>query len=195
MEFYKLLILEIIIIFFFTITGFGFGTLMVCIPVILSQYFTKLRPFALGIAICGLSVGNVIFPPFTRFLLVTYGWRGTLLILGGVNLHLVPLAAIFKPPTNSNLPTQNTDSGNFTSFMKKAVDFSLLKDNRLKTFMLGTLLGNMGIMTFLQHTPSAAVSWGLPLTQAALLPAAFSIPSIVLRIPISAAASMQCTNR
>ena len=175
--------------------GFGFGTIMVCIPVVLSQYFTKLRPFALGIAICGLSVGNIIFPPFTRYLLETYGWRGTLLLLGGVSLHLVPLAAVFKPPANLHQSPQNTTNINFTSFLKKAMDFSLLKDNRLKLFIVGTTLGNMGIMTFLQHTPSAAVSWGLPLTQAALLPAAFAIPSIILWIPISAVASMQCTNR
>ncbi len=38
-----------------------------------------------------------------RYLLDTYGWRGTLLIMGGMMLHAVPFSYLMHEPTNSHI--------------------------------------------------------------------------------------------
>ena len=40
----------------------------------------------------------MVFAPLTQNLLEGFGWRGTLVILGGITLHLTLCGAIFKPP-------------------------------------------------------------------------------------------------
>ncbi|XP_072023063.1 monocarboxylate transporter 13-like [Amphiura filiformis] len=49
-----------------------------------------------SIATCGMSIGVIALPPFTQFLLDTYGWRGALWILGAVTLHYVVCGDLIK---------------------------------------------------------------------------------------------------
>ena len=39
-------------------------------------YFEKKRALATGIALCGSGLGTVLFPPFAKFLLDQFEWRG-----------------------------------------------------------------------------------------------------------------------
>ena len=53
--------------------------------------------FISGIAVAGSGIGGFVFPPLVEFLIATYSWRGTLLILGGVMLNIVLCGALFRP--------------------------------------------------------------------------------------------------
>ncbi|MCX7863506.1 MAG: MFS transporter, partial [Novosphingobium sp.] len=48
------------------------------VTVLLSRWFVRRRGTALGIAIAGISMGGVIFPPFIQWLLDSFHWRDAL---------------------------------------------------------------------------------------------------------------------
>ncbi|XP_022081215.1 monocarboxylate transporter 12-like isoform X3 [Acanthaster planci] len=71
------------------------------VPVILTRtlvgnHFTENYAIANGIASSGSSVGLVFVAPFTQLLLDTYGWRGTMLLLGGLCMHLAVCGALLQ---------------------------------------------------------------------------------------------------
>ncbi|XP_075228296.1 solute carrier family 16 member hermes isoform X2 [Lycorma delicatula] len=64
---------------------------------IVTSYFVKYRGLANGIAISGSALGSIILPPFLRFLLETYGYRGAVLIMGGLTLNVWVGAMLYEP--------------------------------------------------------------------------------------------------
>ena len=56
-------------------------------------------PFPAGIAVCGVGVGGLLIPPLIRRFLEEYGWRGTVLLIAGLRLHLLIAAFLFRPLT------------------------------------------------------------------------------------------------
>ena len=44
--------------------------------VVISAYFMRLRPLALGLSTAGAGFGNILFPWITSLLIEEYGWRG-----------------------------------------------------------------------------------------------------------------------
>ena len=55
----------------------------------LASYFHEKYDIAIAISQTGLAMGVIIIPLLTQLLLDTYGWRGCMLLLGVINLHLV----------------------------------------------------------------------------------------------------------
>ncbi len=51
------------------------------VTVLLSRWFVKRRGTAIGIAIAGISMGSVIYPPVIQWLLDTHAWRDALRLL------------------------------------------------------------------------------------------------------------------
>ena len=52
---------------------------------------------ALGIATSGTGIGSFLLAPVYHWLILTYGWRGTLLIAGACQLNLCALALLMRP--------------------------------------------------------------------------------------------------
>lgn len=77
------------------IIGIGLGGLWVPPVSIVVRWFAKRRNMMTGIAIAGTGVGGLITPPLASWLISTYGWRLSYVILGGAVLVLVVLAAQF----------------------------------------------------------------------------------------------------
>lgn len=69
---------------------------------IVTSYFVRLRGLANGICISGSAFGSIILPPILRYLLVNYGYRGAVLIMGGITLNTW-VAAIFYEPVENHL--------------------------------------------------------------------------------------------
>ncbi|KAJ6638085.1 Monocarboxylate transporter 12, partial [Pseudolycoriella hygida] len=69
---------------------------------IVTSYFVRLRGLANGICISGSAFGSIILPPILRYLLENYGYRGAVLIMGGITLNTW-VAAIFYEPVENHL--------------------------------------------------------------------------------------------
>ena len=78
--------LQLLILTFGIISGFGLSLCYVAAVVIIAYYFDKRRSFATGLSLCGSGIGTFLFAPLTQYLLDEYGWRGTTLIFAGMHI-------------------------------------------------------------------------------------------------------------
>ncbi|XP_022219039.2 LOW QUALITY PROTEIN: monocarboxylate transporter 12 [Drosophila obscura] len=78
-------------------TGLGFGLIYLPAIVSVTQYFDSRRSLATGIAVCGSGFGTFVFAPLTEYLIGSYGWRGAMLIIGGIVLNCIIFGAMFRP--------------------------------------------------------------------------------------------------
>ncbi|KAH8373871.1 hypothetical protein KR200_010865 [Drosophila serrata] len=78
-------------------TGLGFGLIYLPAIVSVTQYFEAKRSLATGIAVCGSGFGTFVFAPLTEYLIGNYGWRGAMLIIGGIVLNCIIFGAMFRP--------------------------------------------------------------------------------------------------
>ncbi|XP_072025017.1 monocarboxylate transporter 11-like [Amphiura filiformis] len=80
------------------VTGTYSGAQLVAFAT-LPRYFDKYFDVANSIAHAGLACGVFVMPLTTQFLLDVYGWRGAMLILGGITAHVVVTGASLRPVT------------------------------------------------------------------------------------------------
>lgn len=78
-------------------TGFGFGMIYLPAIVCVTMYFERLRSLATGIAVCGSGFGTVVFAPLTNYLITTYQWQGSLLVIAGIVFFCAIFGYMFKP--------------------------------------------------------------------------------------------------
>ncbi|XP_052785045.1 monocarboxylate transporter 12-like isoform X2 [Mya arenaria] len=78
-------------------TGFGFGLVFLSGTVAVGRYFFRKRAMAMGIGLCGAGVGTFVFVPLVRYLLDTYAWRGSMLIMSGMALNCCLCAMLLVP--------------------------------------------------------------------------------------------------
>lgn len=77
----------------------------------------RLRGLANGICISGSAFGSIILPPILRYLLNQYGYRGAILIMGGITLNTW-VAGLFYEPVENHMkrvrkqPLENLDEFN-----------------------------------------------------------------------------------
>lgn len=66
----------------------------VAVTVLLSRWFTARRGAALGIAIAGVSMGSVVFPPIIQALLTAFPWREALRLFAVLLLVILLIATM-----------------------------------------------------------------------------------------------------
>ncbi|KAK2151388.1 hypothetical protein LSH36_365g05029 [Paralvinella palmiformis] len=98
------------------VDGFAVGFLYTTAISAVSEYFYKRRSLALGIAVAGSSVGQLVLPQLMRMLLDHYGYFGCMLIYGALSWNSVLAGALYRPTSfykrqkKGNLSTEhNTD--------------------------------------------------------------------------------------
>lgn len=84
------------------LVGTGAGLSFPPTVYIVTSYFVRLRGLANGICISGSAFGSIILPPLLRVLLENYGYRGAVLIMGGITLNTW-VAAIFYEPVENHM--------------------------------------------------------------------------------------------
>jgi MFS family permease len=88
-------------LFYGVITGAGMSGLWVPLLSSIARWFVERRSLMTGIAICGVTTGQLIGPPVASRLIVASDWRLSYIILGGVALLSIVIAAQFM---RSNTP-------------------------------------------------------------------------------------------
>ncbi|XP_074022890.1 monocarboxylate transporter 13-like [Numenius arquata] len=88
-------------------TGFlqGLGISFSWTPAIsiVSHYFSKKRALANAIASAGECAFAFMFGPFFQWLISQYGWKGALLIIGGIQLNICVCGVLMRPLASSCL--------------------------------------------------------------------------------------------
>lgn len=79
------------------ILGLGLGFINPSSFLAVNSYFTTKRGSAVGLALAGTGLGQMIMPYIVRLLLDQYGFRGTALIMGALALNGVIGASLFQP--------------------------------------------------------------------------------------------------
>ena len=80
-------------------SGLGCGFLSPSTFLNISAYFSTKRSQAVGIALAGTGLGQIAMPHLVRLLLETYGFHGTVLVMGGLALHALPGCLLYRKPT------------------------------------------------------------------------------------------------
>ncbi|KAK0214747.1 major facilitator superfamily domain-containing protein [Armillaria fumosa] len=87
--------------------GSGFAFIpAVCIP---SQWFTKYRGLATGLAASGYGVGGLVLSPVTQKLIDHLGFRWALRVTGLMTLAALGIADVFLRPRVSVIPARKVD--------------------------------------------------------------------------------------
>ena len=200
------------------VSGGGIGLSYVSFVVIVQQWFDKRRPIASGFSLTGFSVAVFCLPPITQWLLDLYGWRGCLILMSGVYLNGLVMAALLrpvpvvKPPITGIRPRTRsfsqtlrrqvsvekvqTTTAKICRFCRQVFDFSMFKDIRFMLYGFGTFLMMIGHIAFITHIVSKAERYlGIEKHKAMLLPSIYGISNGVCRILFSLVASLPKVNR
>lgn len=91
------------------VSGVGCGFTYLPAIASVAVYFDKRRSLAMGIATSGTGIGSFVMAPVYHWLILTYGWRGTLLITGAFQLNLCALGLLMKPLTPTGVDQHQED--------------------------------------------------------------------------------------
>lgn len=190
-------------------------------PLFIPQYyFDKHRGLASGVSMLGHAIGNSIIPIF-RGLVDYYGWRGAMLINGGIVLQMIPFGSMFRTPNipelrnveendcktadNSHKPSainsgedvKNSDenTSRVKLFFSKTWNFALLRNPMFMQFLISIQLCFVGMDLMFKFSPIRAIAFGISTTKASVLPSIIGITSIVSRCLMSVMADRKCINR
>lgn len=86
-----------IIIAYGIFVGLGLGFISPSSFLVVNSYFSTKRGRAVGMALAGTGVGQMIMPYIVRILLDEYGFKGTTLVMGALALNGVVGASLFQP--------------------------------------------------------------------------------------------------
>ncbi|XP_077998162.1 monocarboxylate transporter 13-like [Glandiceps talaboti] len=114
-----------LVVLFFTygiITGTGCGLACMSSIEIVSMYFKKRLPIVLGIAFAGMGVGQFALSLISQYLLDSYGWRGTLLILSGLTFNISVAGALMWSLGEEERHSHNKELMNETTVSENVAD-------------------------------------------------------------------------
>ncbi|XP_038074709.1 monocarboxylate transporter 13-like [Patiria miniata] len=176
---------------------------------VMASYFKEKYPLAIGLSTMGVPLGIMAYGPVTQVLLDTYGWRGTMLLQGGISFHLVACALLVRrdPSSNSASDTdqyqevsvldeeenaqEEGDAPNHTRRTQEkrkktycqrfveAMDFKVLADVRFALIACGRCSASFAYSAWLVFMVPHAKFQGLSDTQASFLPTAFGIGDVI----------------
>ena len=170
----------------FYFPGGSFGLLYMSALTPIGEYFDKKICLATGLALCGSGCGTVAFAPLTRFLLDTYGWRGTLCLQGALVLHCTACAALLRPAILVTREDQQNKqlTSNMENYSLKRNLLLLRQLGRRLPFILAVTAGFL--KTFSSYVtyiflPDIVVLQGHTPNQAALVISAMSFSNTLSR--------------
>lgn len=164
-------------------TGFGLALNLNASLTIISKYFLIRRPLANGLAMAGSPVFLCFLAPLNQFLLDTFGWRGSLLILGGLILNCCVAGALMRPVVPPNplscaplkvveeQPTSERSTTLKDRCMKNAkfLDLSFFKDRGFVIYLIGNVMFIFGAYAPIVFLSAYAIDQGVEEYAAAYL--------------------------
>lgn len=142
----------------------------------LSRYFSRRRVLAVGLALTGNGASSLVLAPALQLLLDNFGWRGALLLLGAITLHLTPCGALLRPLVLSGDPAAKPRGP------LAALGLGLFSRRAFLVFALGTALIGGGYFVPYVHLAPHALDRGLGGYGAALVVAVAAVGDACARL-------------
>uniref|UniRef100_A0A3Q2CSH1 Si:dkey-246g23.4 n=1 Tax=Cyprinodon variegatus TaxID=28743 RepID=A0A3Q2CSH1_CYPVA len=137
------------------LNGFGYALTWTPTVTMLGMYFEKRRPMANALASAGECILTFSLTPLFQLLIDSFSWRGALLILGGLQLHLCVCGMLLRPlrtlrhaHKTSSLTknsTRNPKSCKLRTGIQNYVDYTLITNGR---FMVYSMFGVFAALGF-----------------------------------------------
>jgi predicted MFS family arabinose efflux permease len=156
--------------------------------VMVGFYFDKRKSLANGLAVSGIGVAGMVFPPFITYLVETYTWRGCLMVMAGMALNISVMGALLRP-----LPKGRDAAG--VKVESNIFELSLLKEWRLLLFVLIDLLWNIGGLAWINLIVDHGIVEGFGKEASALLATADGVGGVVGKLSMAFLSNHQCCNR
>lgn len=168
----------------------------VAATVLISRWFVRRRGMAIGIAIAGIAMGGVLFPPFIQWLLDSFEWREAFrvfaLLLGAV---IIPAAfLVVNSPADRDLHPDGEDTESEMARSESQAPLvssgEILRDPAfwLISFLFAIVLSGMiGMVT---NLPALASDHGIAASDAALLISIYSGAGFVAKLSFAAIADL-----
>ncbi|KYO26265.1 monocarboxylate transporter 13 isoform A [Alligator mississippiensis] len=158
------------------LTGLGWALVFTPTMATVARYFRRRRTFATSLALSGAGLSAFAFSPLFQLLAEAYGWRGALLLVGGLSLHLVACGALLRPLA---LPAEPSPA---------PVGLALLRHIPFVAFTAAVTLVNTGYFVPYVHLVARARELGLGEYQAATVLSAMAVADLAGRLASGAVA-------
>ena len=134
----------------------------------------------MGISVSGVGVGTFVFPPVIRALEQAYGWRGALLLMGGIGFNVCVCGALFRPCRKRiTRDTQETRKD-----YRHLFNLSILKRKSYLILCLNQVLFALGQSVVYVHIAYYASTIGSSDNESALLVSLVGILNLIGRVLI-----------
>ena len=136
---------------------------------VVAEHFDRWRGLAIGIATCGSGLGTFVYPFIIEAMTEIYGWRGSLIILSGLSLHICVFGALQFPMEASHIVATQGHFGSKVGFTecepnKKEIYSSeykrmiaLFSIPKFIILCISCTLISFGLSVFSTHMPAFAV--------------------------------------
>lgn len=183
-------------------TGINFYITMV----VISRWFAQKRGLALGIVGTGIGIGTMALPWLTSYLISSYGWRASCLILAPIALLVTIGSSLFlkKDPSEVNaLPdgkiasvaiSESGDTCNDTEMGEFSLTEALKTQSYWVVFLIWVLVSSCFHMV-MTHVVAGAIGLGVPPVRAATILSFIGIFGIPGRLLMGAASDRFGRNR
>src|SRR4051794_8499340 len=159
--------------------GAGLGVACAYVPMValVGAWFERRRTLALGVAVAGIGVGTLAFPPVAAALIESIGWRDTYLVFAGVGVGVLLLAALAATPAPQDVHPPGARLG------------EALRERDYRLLYVGGLVLSIALFVPFVHLPSYAEERGIDTVAAAALVGAIGTASIVGRLALGGLAA------
>ncbi|TNN39190.1 Monocarboxylate transporter 2 [Liparis tanakae] len=156
---------------------------------IISKYFLTKRPLANGLSMAGSPVFLCVLAPANQYLLDRFGWRGSLLILGGLMLNCCVAGALMRPVVLPRGPEKGEELPNLctkpktscTNKARKFLDLTFFKDRGFVIYLIGNVIYIFGAYAPIMFLSAYAIKQGVDEYSAAYLLSIMSFVDMFVR--------------
>ena len=176
-------------LFYGVIISIGLSGSYVPVLSTVARWFVKRRGLVSGIVVAGIGVGTLILPPIYNWLISSYGWRTSYIVIGIAHIIFVILAALFlrRDPGQMGLSPYGEGEVKQKNLISEATGLSLEEAIHTKQFWLFFItLFCFGVITqvIMVHMVIHAIGLGISAVNAATILAIIGGVSIIGRVTL-----------
>ncbi|CAD5119986.1 DgyrCDS8570 [Dimorphilus gyrociliatus] len=175
------------------VQGLGISCFHVCPNIIVSRWFSKKQSMALTLITFGKGIGQLMWGPYAAYTVDLYGWRGSLIMIGGVVLHGCILGVLIKDPVS--VKTVEKKGGLFKVLLKNMIPIELIKNKWFILCVLGNFPLLIGHGSVLSMLPRRIVDIGYSNIKASTTISIIGGTTSIVRLIVCGLSGVSCCNK